>query len=1020
MMNLSNDNGPNNYFYKNNLVQNNSDPEKVKVTNNNSSNSRINPILKSQTPKIGYYLGNFKALQETSKERIQFVESQINLISEKRYHNFVQISNNLTEQQKNDPTFDPTTADLDPESRVIIMLTLSGVRICNFDLSVTYGTHSLNRICHTTCEPISKLFAYTARDVGMDHYQCYIFQTEEAEELSSLFDNAFKLGQVSLKKDQVMNNFLANKVIDIGLPSEVPVQNKDSEPDSNSKNDSCLPTSESGHSFLKENNEGLEPENFNRISSIQSVNNEKFLPVQNINNQAKFLQLQQQQQQKQHHHQELLNRNVSQISEFTNITPIPNGQLTRLQTLEDRVLAEVITENFNALNMMEENQDNSKKGCMPSAVMSQSKNQIGITEMALHHQLAANLNRRLSSDNCLDSTVNNFFRVSSSTTPTPPFQNYSDSDQNLAHDNKGDYRQNAQSVNYHRKSSLDGILDQRRFENDNLIFQQQNFTKNPNQIYQNSVKSQNSMHTFSDQMFLAPSLASSTVVTNLTDYSKKSDNEKLSNNNNPLLANLTVSSSTSNTFQQISKALNRSKSGRKKTLQGTKSSPIMSSGSSSKCGMNKLFFIGSNKYSASCKGSNEKVEIQSNNKLTKVREETVSGHSGENCDEFTFRVPKAAIKSPSVQGNLCNAPEENLLRPRSQTTAQPPNQSGLQVAECQSQMNTVNKNQSNANANQEFVYQNHLKNNLPSVQNSIKSQIYMGEVNNGCAVLQKHHLMKSSLGPSLSCNAALPYNNQGRQNQINNPIGGLLHSHNKSAQDIPNKIPLGPVNSLQNNGIEMIPPYRNFSQALKNSELDHNNQPLQSDHCMSTKIPNKIEDSRSLISKITNPINSNNTKNSRQNFTVTDSMKTNSSNNSANSSGLGSLQCSSGNGTWDGLQYFNGERTKGTKISHLEDVDDVCRLVNNKFAGDKFFGTFFGIDHILVSKIQKPIFHHLRSQQIQTKEKLQLPKIKNLLSHHKIPRPLPSTKQLDQQLHQIITKISSNYSQSKLATNRKL
>ena len=78
----------------------------------------------------------------------------------------------------------------------------------------------------------------------------------------------------------------------------------------------------------------------------------------------------------QHHHQELLNRNVSQISEFTNITPIPNGQLTRLQTLEDRVLAEVITENFNALNMIENNQDNSKKGCMPSAVMSNSKNQI--------------------------------------------------------------------------------------------------------------------------------------------------------------------------------------------------------------------------------------------------------------------------------------------------------------------------------------------------------------------------------------------------------------------------------------------------------------------------------------------------------------------------------------------------------------------------------------------------------------------------------------------------------------------
>lgn len=51
--------------------------------------------------------------------------------------------------------------------------------------------HALRRICHATCEPVSQLFAFTARDAGDQEYQCHIFHTQQAEEIHSCFNQAF-------------------------------------------------------------------------------------------------------------------------------------------------------------------------------------------------------------------------------------------------------------------------------------------------------------------------------------------------------------------------------------------------------------------------------------------------------------------------------------------------------------------------------------------------------------------------------------------------------------------------------------------------------------------------------------------------------------------------------------------------------------------------------------------------------------------------------------------------------------
>ena len=191
-----------------------SDP--VKLANFVYKNGQNNPILKGQEPKVGYYLGSFKALQGSSQERILYVESQINVISERRL-NGISVKADASNSKTTTGCTSPSISTFTKQGiQVVIILSLSGVRICNLDLSTTYGLHSLTRICHTTCEPISQLFAYTARDIGSDHYNCYIFQTENAEELSALFDSAFKIGQ-TVRNDSFNpnSNMLLDRVFDI-------------------------------------------------------------------------------------------------------------------------------------------------------------------------------------------------------------------------------------------------------------------------------------------------------------------------------------------------------------------------------------------------------------------------------------------------------------------------------------------------------------------------------------------------------------------------------------------------------------------------------------------------------------------------------------------------------------------------------------------------------------------------------------------------------------------------------------
>ena len=119
-----------------------------------------NQFSDESTPKICEYLGSFTANQDDLKSRIEYVETQINLLSQKRLEN--------------------QNHESSSGSQVCLVLSFSGLRVCSLDLQHTFTVHALRRICHATCEPVSQLFAFTARDAGDEEYQCHIFHTKQA------------------------------------------------------------------------------------------------------------------------------------------------------------------------------------------------------------------------------------------------------------------------------------------------------------------------------------------------------------------------------------------------------------------------------------------------------------------------------------------------------------------------------------------------------------------------------------------------------------------------------------------------------------------------------------------------------------------------------------------------------------------------------------------------------------------------------------------------------------------------
>ncbi|XP_052753496.1 uncharacterized protein LOC113515587 isoform X2 [Galleria mellonella] len=85
---------------------------------------------------------------------------------------------------------------------VLVVIALTGLRVCNPDDQSVRMSHALRRISYATCESSRALFAYVAREPRTEpanHY-CYAFETDtpdQAEELNTLVGDAFRMAFAS-------------------------------------------------------------------------------------------------------------------------------------------------------------------------------------------------------------------------------------------------------------------------------------------------------------------------------------------------------------------------------------------------------------------------------------------------------------------------------------------------------------------------------------------------------------------------------------------------------------------------------------------------------------------------------------------------------------------------------------------------------------------------------------------------------------------------------------------------------
>ncbi|KAL1428711.1 hypothetical protein MTO96_003053 [Rhipicephalus appendiculatus] len=81
---------------------------------------------------------------------------------------------------------------------VLILVTLTGVKICTTDGKAVLMAHAVQRICWATCNPGQFQFAFLAREPRQraDQRHCHVFRTRsprQAEDLSSLVGSAFRM-----------------------------------------------------------------------------------------------------------------------------------------------------------------------------------------------------------------------------------------------------------------------------------------------------------------------------------------------------------------------------------------------------------------------------------------------------------------------------------------------------------------------------------------------------------------------------------------------------------------------------------------------------------------------------------------------------------------------------------------------------------------------------------------------------------------------------------------------------------
>ncbi|XP_078696387.1 uncharacterized protein LOC144924729 isoform X2 [Branchiostoma floridae x Branchiostoma belcheri] len=119
--------------------------------------------------RLCQYIGSFSVTHTNKVARADFVRKQLQAIEQ---------------VEKTQP--------------VLLVLTLSGVKVCSPDGKTVHMDHSLKRISYCTCYPEERQFAFVARNPGQlfnDQY-CHVFITraqKEAEELNVIIGEAFKV-----------------------------------------------------------------------------------------------------------------------------------------------------------------------------------------------------------------------------------------------------------------------------------------------------------------------------------------------------------------------------------------------------------------------------------------------------------------------------------------------------------------------------------------------------------------------------------------------------------------------------------------------------------------------------------------------------------------------------------------------------------------------------------------------------------------------------------------------------------
>ncbi|KAK3106465.1 hypothetical protein FSP39_020543 [Pinctada imbricata] len=103
--------------------------------------------------------------------------------------------------------------DVSKSKNVLLVISLSGIKVCSSDGESVYMAHALRRISFATCDPEFSQFSFIAREPkgNVNLLFCHAFITkspEEAEEINAIVGNAFKMAYAQEKGKQPTFNEL--------------------------------------------------------------------------------------------------------------------------------------------------------------------------------------------------------------------------------------------------------------------------------------------------------------------------------------------------------------------------------------------------------------------------------------------------------------------------------------------------------------------------------------------------------------------------------------------------------------------------------------------------------------------------------------------------------------------------------------------------------------------------------------------------------------------------------------------